>query len=86
MDFAQLVYKRQHDLQAPKHQDYPKWVGDKIVNSAEEEAALLGASHSEEAASVPESETVENLLSEPKKRRGCPPGGWPKKSTPESEG
>jgi hypothetical protein len=26
-----------------EHQEYPKWVGDKIVNSAEEEAGIAAA-------------------------------------------
>jgi hypothetical protein len=85
MNIAELLYKRQHDAQIPKFAEYPKWVKadgkNVLVNSAEEEASLLGASE-------PEPDTprqVSNLLSEPPiKRRGCPPGGWPKKSPSES--
>lgn len=85
MDFAELLYKRQHDAQIPKFAEYPKWVKadgkSVLVKSAEEEATILGASESES----PGLERVSNLMSDPPaKRRGCPPGGWPKKSIPES--
>lgn len=85
MNFAELLYKRQHDAQIPTFAEYPKWVKadgkNVLVNSAEEEASILGASESEPVGS----ENVSNLLSDPPtKRRGCPPGGWPKKFPSES--
>lgn len=36
----------------PEFVEYPKWVGDVIVNSAEEEAALLGSDTTDERAAL----------------------------------
>jgi hypothetical protein len=34
------------------HQEYPKWVNERIVHSAEEESALLGADTADERATL----------------------------------
>ena len=36
----------------PEFVEYPKWVGDALVNSAEEEAALLGSDTTDERAAL----------------------------------
>lgn len=78
MNVAELLAQRARDSQVPKFPDYPKWItvdGTKlVVNSAAEEQAVLGASAAHDEPSSA------NLLSDPPKRRGCPPGGWPKKT------
>ncbi|HDR9003224.1 TPA: hypothetical protein QDA99_002808 [Burkholderia vietnamiensis] len=38
--------------QQPDFVEYPKWVGDVIVQSAEEEAALLGSANADERAAL----------------------------------